>query len=490
MTATTDWHNCYDDSWKGMIVDDAMAHPAKYAPGLIRRMIEYGMQRGWWTKGDLIADPFGGIGSGGVMAAGYGLRWCGVELEQTFVDLAMRNFELHRRTWELCGDPMPVIVQGDSRRFAEILSLTLWPEMVGYENIKKTEHRQGNAYQDVCRSQDVSAADCQTAGEGRENSQKTHGDLQNTDKGLQGQEQCHIQARAIVRETGIPTPTRSTMRIVQRNGVTMCSSQKRRPLRQSTSQLTNTVQLLPHERDEAQVVGSEEGRATTAKEQRADELEQKAKIDCCITSPPYIDSVHGSHGERETAAETTAKRRTEGGSLGQSQRHGGYGTSEGNIGNMPAGVVTNPPFADVVTTKDPKYVKEKKLYGDYGQSPGQLGNTTGPTYWQAMDEVYRQVYQVLRPGGVMMCVVKDFIKAGKRVPLCDQTLALLTHVGFEPVERIRAWLVKEDRHAGLFGGDVVQTKERKSFFRRLADKKGCPRLDWEEVLIVRKCDAK
>jgi len=72
------------------------------------------------------------------------------------------------------------------------------------------------------------------------------------------------------------------------------------------------------------------------------------------------------------------------------------------------------------------------------------------------------------------------------VPLCDDTLKLLVKLGFEPVERIRAHLVKEDRHPSLFGGDHVATTQRKSFFRLLAERKGSPRIDFEEVLCVRR----
>ena len=92
---------------------------------------------------------------------------------------------------------------------------------------------------------------------------------------------------------------------------------------------------------------------------------------------------------------------------------------------------------------------------------------------------------MLKPGGLLVVVVKDYVKGGKRVPLCDQTLELLQRLGFEPVERIRAMLVKETREVGLFG-EHVNRKERKSFFRRLAEHKGSPRIDWEEVLCVRK----
>jgi hypothetical protein len=47
-------------------------------------------------------------------------------------------------------------------------------------------------------------------------------------------------------------------------------------------------------------------------------------------------------------------------------------------------------------------------------------------------------------------------------------------------------LVKESSHTCLFGHEHVTRKERKSFFRRLAEKKGSPRIDWEEVIVVRK----
>jgi hypothetical protein len=184
-------------------------------------------------------------------------------------------------------------------------------------------------------------------------------------------------------------------------------------------------------------------------------------VDAVITSPPYADSVKGEHGETETAKDSRDKRQTEGGSLGQSH-------------------------AQCSDFHPPKDKHRRMADSEYGKTDGQLGNTKGESYWQAMQIVYDQCRLVLKPGGVLCVVVKDYIKDGKRVPLCDQTLALLEHVGFIPVERIRAMLVKEDRHPGLFGDDVVERKERKSFFRRLAEKKGSPRIDWEEVLVARK----
>jgi hypothetical protein len=114
-----------------------------------------------------------------------------------------------------------------------------------------------------------------------------------------------------------------------------------------------------------------------------------------------------------------------------------------------------------------------------------IAHDQGDTYWSAMSLVYTQCRLALKPGGVMAVVVKDHVKGGKRVPLCDQTVQLLTSLGFEVFERCWAMLVKENRHPGLFGADVVKTTERKSFFRRLAEKKGSPPINQEEVLWSR-----
>ena len=86
----------------------------------------------------------------------------------------------------------------------------------------------------------------------------------------------------------------------------------------------------------------------------------------------------------------------------------------------------------------------------------------------------------------MCLVVKSYVKGGKFVDLPEQTWTLLLHLGFEPVERIRAMLTKETRHPSLFGGHEVKRVKRVSFFRRLAESKGSPRIDYEEILVVSK----
>lgn len=167
--------------------------------------------------------------------------------------------------------------------------------------------------------------------------------------------------------------------------------------------------------------------------------------DGIVTNPPYAESRLNAH----------------------------YGTTPGQIGSLPAGkldaVVTSPPFEDSLNSKDRDFNDVSRpgrsdQCSEYGQSAGQIGITTGETYWQAVKTVYEQCRLAMKPGGIMAMVVKDYVKAGKRVPLCDQTCSLLESIGFEVFERCRAWLVKEETNPRLFG-EVTEKTELKSFFR-------------------------
>ena len=114
-------YGLYGKSWKGLVVPEAMSHPAKFSRKLVYWIITTGLERGWWEQGDLILDPFGGVGLGGIAAADYYLNWLGVELEPKFVNLAEENFALNMQRWEKDGCPLPDIVQGDSRNLVDIV---------------------------------------------------------------------------------------------------------------------------------------------------------------------------------------------------------------------------------------------------------------------------------------------------------------------------------------------------------------------------------
>jgi len=116
------WERCYSEGWKDVIVEEAFAHPAKFARGLIRRIYAHAKEQGWFKPGDYVLDPFGGVALGGLEAMTHELNWIGVELEQKFVDLGSQNIDRwnHQlRGWPNLGTAR--IVRGDSRRIGEVV---------------------------------------------------------------------------------------------------------------------------------------------------------------------------------------------------------------------------------------------------------------------------------------------------------------------------------------------------------------------------------
>ncbi len=121
------WHGCYDESWKGLIVDAAFAHPAKMARGLVRRIFDDLFLSGVLHRGGAVVDPFGGIGSTALEGASRGINVTICELEPKFVGLAKENIAFHRRGWDLVGLPTPRVIQGDSRKLRENIFQTGLP---------------------------------------------------------------------------------------------------------------------------------------------------------------------------------------------------------------------------------------------------------------------------------------------------------------------------------------------------------------------------
>jgi hypothetical protein len=483
------WHNCYEGSWRDLIVPDAFAHPAKFSPTLVRRIYTHGLDVGWWRPGDVIGDPFGGIAGGGIMAGYAGFNWFGVELEPKFVELGNRNLALHGPKWCALGQVTTVkLVQGDSRRFAEI---------VGEAAAVVTSPPFG----------------------------------ERTDGGPLG-------------HSGI-TSTRALGQSSIARALDAPGQIEALPTGSVDAVLTSPpyAETLNHgggpdtERDLSKRSGGSLRAVKTGYGGSAGQIGHlpTGTIAAVVTSPPYAESDVATNDRRDGAARLAQiQAAIDRGEVVSDEFHrmlarginansnlniGGYGHAEGQIGALKGGsidaVVTSPPWEDQESAmnagkfKDPQKFAaamsrldgeggrngttpksrlaqlHRQVEATYGEADGQIGNITGETYWEAMRAVYGQCLLALKPGGVMAVVVKDYVKDKQRVPLCDQTLRLVEHLGFEPVCRIHAMLVKERRHAGLFH-EHVERRERKSFFRRLAEKKGSPRIDYEEVLVVRK----
>jgi len=399
------WHGCYDDGWGMLITPESFAHPAKFARGLIERIIRHGLERGYWREGQLLGDPFGGVALGGIIAAYHGLAWIGVELEPKFVALGQANIDLHAGKLAQLGAPIPVILQGDSRNFAEIV--------------------QGAA--GICTSPPYSGMAPEKSGPGI-----------NIDKQWE-----------TYRASG--------------GGMSL-------------------EKFRAQQERHSHGYGSADGQIGSL---------PAGDLAGVLTSPPYAETEvtlaqrDGNFGDLENMK----KHRK-----GRDEMGRRYSKADGQIGNLKSGdlqgICTSPPFEKCMASgvgmeangRQVTSERKEKVVG-FGVSEGQIGADAGDSYWQAMAQVYGQCLLALKPGGVMAVVIKSFVKAGKIVPLPDQTWQLLLHLGFLPLERVRAMLVKERETAGLFG-QVKTKKERKSFFRRLAEKKGSPAIDFEEVLFV------
>ncbi len=120
-----DWYGCYAGGWQAApLVPEAYAHPAKVSFTLADRIYRHMLAGGWLEPGDVVVDPFGGVGGFAFHAALYGMHWQGVELEQKFVDLGNQNLDLWRDRYapHFPNYGTARLVQGDSRRLVDVVT--------------------------------------------------------------------------------------------------------------------------------------------------------------------------------------------------------------------------------------------------------------------------------------------------------------------------------------------------------------------------------
>ena len=225
------------------------------------------------------------------------------------------------------------------------------------------------------------------------------------------------------------------------------------------------------------------------------------KADCIVSSPPFtgesqgVPSGVGSGGPIKRAEQKAA---------GFSEALGGYGQTPGQLGAMKPGkvdaIISSPPYAESLNSPKDGIDISKIKYGNketrasrayreglnYGTNPGNLGNQQGNTFWAAAKTILEQCFQILKPGGHAIWVVKSFVRKGKIVDFPGDWRRLCESVGFKTVCVHHAMLKKVVKNPCLFGGDIVKVTKRVSFFRRLAESKGSPPIDWETVLCTKK----
>lgn len=398
-----DWTGCYRESHRELVVPEAFAHPAKMSVSLCRRIFAFMEESGMLKPGDVVLDPFGGIGTTGLIGGICGYPVVMVELEEKFVNLAQANIDKNWKVLEKVGVnlPRPQVVQGDSRTLSNLF--------------------------------------------------------------------CQLDAAVMSPPFGDP----HTGGGIMKDGYV--NAQKRK----GTFDLVGQRHYSMDKHSDSNIASLPEG-----------------NISAVVTSPPHEDVM-----SRDRRVRLDERR---------DGIHQSYGEAQGQIGSLKGGtidgVVTSPPYEGTriegngdegssgLKNEDGSFVrgaegweKRKALGSRYGTEAGNIGRAVGETYWEAMRDVYGECYKVLKPGGWMAVVVKDFVRKKERVPLCDNTCRLLEFLGFRIGYRAKAWLVEDQGVSDVFHG-ATKKKERKSFFRRLAEKKGSPRIDFEEVIFAQRVE--
>lgn len=178
--------------------------------------------------------------------------------------------------------------------------------------------------------------------------------------------------------------------------------------------------------------------------QRMSYRQALGKADAVITSPPYEQSLTDGH----------TKKRTDGTEFG-------YADVDESVERLRNHGRTNP-----------------KAGGPYGRSLGHpysgaaenIGNLKSDNYLEAMLLVYQNCYKVLRDGGLLCLVVKNFIRDKKIVRLDLDTIKLCEKVGFILKERLKRKLTSQ------------------SFWRIIYQRKfpDAPKIEFEDILIFAK----
>jgi DNA modification methylase len=190
----------------------------------------------------------------------------------------------------------------------------------------------------------------------------------------------------------------------------------------------------------------------------------KSKPDCIITSPPYAEMGIGDWqtGRAEFQEWVLNELATKGYVEWQGQRY-----TESEWRAMNHGRI------DGRTTGETWHrARGFSSYGQLGYAPssGNIGNLKGESYLSAMLQVYSECFKVLKNGGLLVLVTKNFIRNKKIVPLDEDTIKLCEQARFTLIERHYRRLTAQ------------------SFWRIIYQQKypDAPVIDREDILVFRK----
>lgn len=214
---------------------------------------------------------------------------------------------------------------------------------------------------------------------------------------------------------------------------------------------------------------------------------REGDIDLALSSPPYAEGLGHGGGNGDKDDKVLCAMRD------------GYGQSAGQLGAMPDqgfdAAVSSPPYeaaTDRCVAHGGKLSDgESGFRNHYSENPANLGNPCGAggldTFWLAARQIVQQVFLLLRPGGHAVWITKNYVKARKEVDFNGNWQRLCESIGFQTVCTHQAMLVEtRDTNLLLNGGEHTIIRQHKSFFRRLAESKGSPPINFECVTCMRK----
>jgi DNA modification methylase len=74
--------------------------------------------------------------------------------------------------------------------------------------------------------------------------------------------------------------------------------------------------------------------------------------------------------------------------------------------------------------------------GAYGDTPGQLSVLPTDQFWLTLRSLFGMCKRVLKPGGMLVTVTKDYVKDGQRVNVADLTNQAAIEAGYAGLERV------------------------------------------------------
>jgi hypothetical protein len=426
---TSEWTDCYGEGWGDDLVPAAYSHPAKASKALIFRIVQHCLDQGWLRAGQTCLEPFGGIGTTALPCLLKGINVVSCELEKAFYDLQGENAALWQRrygAWPAFQAARWTRLNGDSRKLAQLV-----------------------------READVSIAS------------PPYADSINSS------------------QSGIDW------------------DKAKRPERWGKSETRNGCQA---DGKHQMKYGESEGQLGAMKE---------GDLSAAISSPPFIQqytsvggiNVKGYGAEprsKETAIsassadqltcsksitkKTRARQVESGTTQSKISKHCAYPVTEKRHDVTGSGEL----FARSAELGSSTSAQEfQRVHQNASESPSckHSGDTTRSapnTFWESARQIVEQTFLLLRPGGHAIWICKNFVRKGQEVDFNGNWRRLCESVGFQTVCIHHAMLV-ENRGTNLLleGGEHTDVRERKSFFRRLHEKRpGAVKIYFEQVTCM------